>query len=106
MKPKKILKMLFICLIILFSLAYLIEKTGYYEYHLQQKKNLTSEQMKQFEKDVQEGKKVDLNQYLEKTVVDYSSSLTRSATAVSLKVNKTINFFLKDGLKILEKFIK
>ena len=70
------------------------------------KKNLTKEQMKKFEADIEKGNEIDLNDYLENTSVDYSNSLTRTTTNVSLKINKTLKIFLKDGFKIFEKFVK
>lgn len=106
MKLGKVMKYIFFIFLFLFLGAYLIEKTGYYEYNLQRKKNLTTEQMNQFERDVAAGKKVDLNHYLESTTVDYSNSLTRSTVEISLKVNKCLKVFLTDGFKIFEKFIK
>ena len=62
--------------------------------------------MKKFEADIQKGNEIDLNDYLENTSVDYSNSLTRTTTNVSLKINKTLKIFLKDGFKIFEKFVK
>ena len=106
MKNKKIIKLIFFTFFFAFIGAYLIEKTGYYEYNLQRKKNLTQEQMKRFEKDIQKGNDIDLNDYLESTSVDYSNLLTRTTTDISLKLNKTLKTFLKYGFKIVEKFVK
>lgn len=106
MKHKKIFKFVFLAFFFAFIGAYLIEKTGYYEYNLQRKKNLTKEQMKKFEADIEKGNEIDLNDYLENTSIDYSNSLTRTTANVSLKLNKTLKIFLKDGFKIFEKFVK
>lgn len=106
MKPKHLLKLFCILLMLTFIGAYLIEMSGYYEYNLQSKRNLTTEQMEQFEKDIKEGKDIDLNQYLEQTKVDYSNKLTRSTSQISLKINDYLKEFLTNGFHLFEKFIK
>ncbi len=106
MKHKKLLKFICLTLMMIFLGAYLIEMSGYYEYNLQTRKNLTTEQMKQFEKDIQEGKEVDLESYLESTTVDYSNKLTRTTSEVSIQVNQYLKEFLTKGFKMFEKFVK
>lgn len=106
MKYKKVIKFCFCGIILIFLLSYFIEYTGYYEYNLQSRKNLTEEQIKQFESDVKEGKKIDLNSYLENTTIDYSNSLTRTTSQANLKLNEYLKKFLTGGFDILGKFIK
>ena len=103
MKKKKILKFLIEVILIVFIFSYVIEKSGYYEYNLQSKKNMTEEEIKKFEKDIKEGKKLDIKNYLNETKTDYSNNLTRSTSTFSLNLNKylikiitnTTNFFSK-----------
>ena len=103
---KKVIKLIFFLFLFAFLGAYLIEKTGYYEYNLGKKKNVTEEEIKRFEEDVKNGEDMDLSKYLEDTVVDYSSPLTRSTTRVSLKVNGYLKTFLSDGFKVFMRFVK
>lgn len=106
MKHKKMVKFFcaFVTLIFLFS--YFIEVSGYYEYNLQNKKNLTEDQIKQFELDVKEGKNIDLDSYLKDTQVDYSNKLTQTTSEASIKLNDYLKNFLSNTFKILEKFVK
>ena len=60
MKNKKIAKLFLYIILISFIFSYFIEKSGYYEYNLQTKRNLTEKEIKKFEQDVREGKKVDI----------------------------------------------
>ena len=106
MKYKKVIKFSFGGIILIFLFSYFIEYSGYYEYNLQSKKNLTEEQIKKFEDDVKNGKEIDLNSYLEKTTIDYSNSLTRSTSQANLKLNEYLKKFLTGGFDILGKFIK
>ena len=106
MNKKKIFKVVFVILFVAFIISYAIEKTGYYEYNLQNKKNLTEDQIKQFELDVKEGKDIDLDRYLKDTQVDYSNKLTQTTSQASIKLNDYLNNFLSNTFKILEKFVK
>ena len=103
MKSKKMVKLLIEVVIIVFIFSYAIEKSGYYEYNLQEKKNMTEDEIKKFENDVKMGKNVDVKDYLNDVTKDYSSNLTRSASTFSLNlnryliktINETINIFIK-----------
>ena len=106
MKNKKIFKFIIYSIIILFIFSYTIEETGYYEYNLHNKKNLTEKEIKQFEKDVKEGKEIDLKDYLQDNTIDYSSNLTKSTTNISLKLNKYIKIILTNYFDIFQKLIK
>lgn len=106
MKHKKKLKLVCILLIFIFLCSYIIEMSGYYEYNLQSRKNLTEEQMQQFEADIKTGKEVDLTKYLKETSLDYSNKLTRTTTEVSIKLNDYLKSFLTNGLKIISQLVK
>lgn len=106
MSLKKIIKGVAILLIIIFLYSYFIEKTGYYEYNLGNKKTLTDEQIKQFELDVKSGKSIDLDSYLKETSVDYSNKLTRRTSNISLKLNDYLKNILTGTFDVLEKFVR
>lgn len=89
----------------IFLCSYFIETNGYYEYHLSKQKELTSNQMEQFEKDVKEGKDIDLNSYLTNDYVDYSNSLTRRASEVSLRLNDYLKRMIGNIFRVLEKLV-
>lgn len=95
MKKKHLIKniALFICLI--FMCSYVVSKSGYYEYSMQSKKNLTDIEIKQFESDIKEGKYVDITDYLKEKQTDYTSPLTR----ITIKISRNINNYLKEGLE-------
>ena len=95
MNKKKIAKNVFIVLFFAFVVSYAIEKSGYYEYNLQNKVIMTNEAMARFEKDLADGKDVTKEDYIVSTERDYTSSLTRTTNKVSVKVNK----FLKKGIE-------
>ena len=106
MKSKKIIKLLVYIILIAFFLSYIIEKSGYYEYNPQNKKNLTEEEIKQFEKDVKEGKDIDINNYLKDNKIDYSNKLTKTTSSVSIKLNKYLTKAINNTFDIFGKLIK
>lgn len=101
MDKKKIARTIFIVLFLAFVVSYIIEKTGYYEYNLQNKVIMTNEAIAQFEKDLAEGKDVTKEDYVVTTEKDYTSSLTRTTNKVSVKVNQ----FLKKGIEGVFKIV-
>ena len=65
---KKIIKLLVYLIVISFLCSYLIDKTGYYEYSLNNKKNLTEESIKRFEEDVKKSLEAGMNGHLSKPI--------------------------------------
>lgn len=106
MDKKKIFKVIFMCLFIAFIISYVIEKTGYYEYNLQNKTVMTNEAMAQFEKDLKEGKDVREEQYVVSTEKDYTSTLTRGTNKVSIKVNELLKKGIEGMFKVLGTFVE
>ena len=100
MDKKKILKIVFIVLFLSFIIAYVIEKSGYYEYNLRNKTVLTKESMEKFEKDVSEGRDFVVN-----TSTDYTTKLTRGTNKVSTKVNDVLKKGIESVFKVLGKFV-
>ena len=95
MDKKKILKIVFIVLFLSFIIAYVIEKSGYYEYNLRNKTVLTKESMEKFEKDVSEGRDVSIEDYVVNTSTDYTTKLTRGTNKVSTKVNDVLKAYFE-----------
>ena len=106
MKKKKVIKVLVYSVLVLFFFSYFIEKTGYYEYNLQKKKNLTEEEIEQFEEDVKAGKDIDINSYLKSDSIDYSNRLTRTTSEVSINLNRYLKRAINNTLYMFEKLIK
>lgn len=96
---KKFGRMILILICFSFIVTYIIYETGYYEYKLQNRTVLTKEQMERFEKDVNDGKDVTLEDYFVETEVDYTNKLTDVTVNVSSKVNS----YLKKGVELIFK---
>ena len=99
MDKTKVSKFIIILICFCFVVSYIIYETGYYEYKLQNRTVLTKEQMKQFEKDVQDGKDVTLNDYLVETEIDYSNKLTDT----TVKISNKVTLYFKKGIELVFK---
>lgn len=95
MKKHNFLKTLFILVFLLFLALYIASKTGYYEKSVKDKTFLTNKKLKEFEKDISEGKNVDAKDYFPKEV-DYSNVFTKSANNISNKIGLVVNSKVKN----------
>ena len=103
---KKIVKLAVYLIVIIFLCSYFMTTSGYYEYNLQNKKNLTEEAILKFEQDVKEGKEIDINDYLVDTNIDYSNKLTQTTSNISIKLNDYLKNILTNSLGIFEELVK
>lgn len=76
-------KKIMIVLIIIFLGLYIASVSGYYEARVSNKVALTDEAIKNFEKDVLEGKTVDINTYIQNEDIDYSNKFTKAGENVA-----------------------
>lgn len=106
MNTKKFVKLIIVVIVVIFFYAYITETSGYYEYSIRNKSNLTEEQIKRFEEDVKEGRDIDINEYTADTSVDYSNKLTKTTTKVSLEINSYLRDRIRDVFRILDKMVE
>ena len=90
MKGKNVFRIVIFTLIILYTVLYIAQAMGYYEYTNRKTNSLTEEAVEQFEKDVKAGKKVNASDYL-KEENDYNNNLSKSGMVVSNLIEKTFN---------------
>ena len=99
-KMHPVIKVL-IFLFIAFLIMYLSKETGYYEYKTYTKTKLTEEAMKKFEKDVSDGKNVNIKDYLIDEHIDYSNVFSKTGYFISSGVESIMNDGIKKTLKVL-----
>lgn len=87
------LKGIVVLFILYISLTIAIE-TGYYEAKLSEQTTITNEAMEQFEKDVREGKEVDITDYVSTVHKDYSNQTTKAGVLFS----STVEDFMAKGI--------
>ena len=96
-----VMLVLFIVFICIFSSS----TSGYYEYSNNKKNVFTEDKIKEFEKDVEEGKNIDIKNYVEDNSKDYSNKITRLGDNLSDLVYNSANFVLKGSFKVIERIL-
>lgn len=103
-KPKipKVLKFIFFTLVFAFICLYFAGMTGYYTKIVSRNTYLTSEAIIAFEKDVSEGKRVDIKDYIKTPKKDYRNFCAE----VGFKISDGIDKLLNDGVVWVLKILK
>ncbi len=77
-------------------------KSGYYESTIKKNTLLTSEAIKEFEKDVLEGKAVDIKDYINAEVNDYRNKYS----TLGYNISGAIDSVLNEGVKHFSNLLK
>ena len=84
-----------------FFALYLSQSTGYFEYRNSKKVALTNEQIKKIEKDVKEGKNIDIENYIDSNNKSYQNSLSKAGLSISNVTEKAIQKIIGGSFKVL-----
>ena len=87
---KKTLEILFLLLFLVSVFIILSSETNYYEYSNNKKAIVTEENIKRFEEDISNGKKIDISNYINNDSKDYSNKVTNLGDNISNLLNKTV----------------
>lgn len=99
-------KFVFIILFVAFLTLYVSNQTGYFEYQQRQNVILTEEKIKQFEIDVKNGVKLDIEKYLEDTKINYNNKTSKLGLFLSNKLGEYFKNGIEKTFKILNEFVK
>lgn len=105
-KKNKIYKFIFMVFFISFIVVYFSELTGYYEYQNHKKSTLTEEKIKQFEKDVAEGKEVDINDYVVVEEKNYNNGLSKLTSKLSDGISNLVESGVENTFKFLSNLVE
>ena len=83
-------KKLLIVSFLIFMGLYISSISGFYESKLSNKVSLTDEAIKEFEKDVLNGKEIDIVTYIDNKNIDYSNKFTNAGEKFSEAVTKIV----------------
>lgn len=93
----KFIKVSVFIIVIVFLVMFFSSSSGYYEYELNKKSNLTQDAIDRFEQDVRDGKEIDINDYLIEDNKDYSNTFSNAG----LKISNNIEKFFSEGVKLI-----
>lgn len=80
---KKIFRYTFFSLLVGFTAIYISQATGYYEYEQYRNAVLTKEKIAQFERDLADGKNIDVNDYLTNDLPNYENNISKLGLNIS-----------------------
>ena len=101
----KYLNSFLLLLFFVFATIYIFEKTGYYEYELHKQTVLTNEAIKQFEEDVQAGKNVRIEDYLDSKTKNYNNSISNIGHNISTYLGDTTRSIIRGTFEALGNWI-
>lgn len=104
-KITKVFKFLLFTSFITFFALYLSVSAGYYEYKNSKKVALTSKQIKEFEKDINEGKNIDIKKYIEANNKNYNNKISSTGLSISKKTQKCVQILIEKSFKFLSKLV-
>lgn len=97
----KAFKYIFLILVISFFILVVASQSGYYEYGQKRNTKMTDEAIKKFEKDLQSGKNIDIESYINTKDVNYNNRMSNLGDKCSKGIEKVI----VSGFKLLFKYI-
>ena len=100
--PNKLLKIVLL-FFVLFLIMYISKETGLYEYNTYTKTRLTNDAIAKFEKDINNGKNVSLEDYVSNEYKDYSNIVSKTGSALGNLIEIVMNDGIKKTLKVLNK---
>lgn len=89
-------------LFVIFLCLYAISVSGYVEVENKNRTLYTEEQIQRFESDVMNGKEIDINEYIDNSVVDYSNTVSDAGEELSLMIDELFDM----SFEYLEKIFK
>ena len=90
-----LIKIIILSLVVFFLVLVFAEKSGYLKTKEEKNKILTEEQIEIFERDIAQGKKVDINDYVVDNYKDYTNEVSNNFYRVSLKLEKGVDEIIK-----------
>lgn len=103
---KKLFNSILFALFTLFVSLYIASNAGYYEYQSKEKTELTKKQIIEFEKDIANGKKVNIKNYLKKDTKNYDNKITKLGNRVEDIIDYGMKSTFEATFKFFEKLIE
>lgn len=103
---KFIVKGFCFALVVVFLVMIFTSSSGYYEYELNKKTTLTNEAIEKFERDLKDGKSIDIDDYVVKDDKNYDNRISKIGNSISNKIDNVMSTGIKYLFKYIEKSIK
>ena len=104
MKGKNIFRLVVFTLIILYTIIYIAQAMGYYEYSNHKNNSLTKNAVEQFEKDVKAGKTIKASDYI-KEQNNYNNKISKAGIFISSTIETVFDSVMKVVFKEVSKAV-
>ena len=104
-KINKLFKYTLLTSFITFFALYISVSAGYFDYKNSKKVALTNSQIRQCEKDINEGKNIDIKKYIEKNNSNYQNKISETGLSLSKQTQKCVQIIIGKSFKILSKLV-
>ena len=91
----KLFLIILLTFFVFYTVLFIGYQNGYYKNKYQKAKELTESQIIEFEKDIHEGKSIDLKEYVFYERRDYTNNLSKNIYRVSLELEKVIDYVVR-----------
>ena len=105
-KANKYAVRIFNLLLIGFIILYFSKSSGYYEFAEHKQVELNEEQIKKFESDVENGKNVNINDYIETRDIKYNNVVSDIGYGISDQISKIMTNGMDGTFDFLEQMFK
>lgn len=102
---KKVFLIFMGLLFIIFLIIFCSSKSNYYEYSNYKKMAVTNDKIEQFEKDINEGKNVNINDYIKDESKDYSNNITKVGDFISNNIFEISGKVVKISYNFISKVV-
>lgn len=102
---KKVFLIFMALLFIIFLIIFCSSKSNYYEYSNYKKMVVTNDKIEQFEKDINEGKNVNINDYIKDESKDYSNNITKVGDFISNNIFEISGKVVKISYNFISKVV-
>lgn len=106
MNKNKLFFLFFGILFILFLGLYIANASGYYQTVQKKKTVLTNEKIKQFESDIEEGKSIDIDSYVEKNTKKYNTKTSDKLYSISTSLSNGLDSVFKFLFKEVSNYVE
>ena len=97
---------IFFILFIVFLAIYIFSTSGYYEFEQHNRMVLTEEKIKEFEKDISDGKEIDIKNYVVNDKPNYQNNISKFGSMLSTNFEKFIQSSIETTFKFFSKILE
>lgn len=105
MNKEKVFNTILLILFLTFIGIYVTNASGYQEYEMYKKTELTKEQIEKFENDIKDSKSIDINDYINDSDKNYANNFSKRSLSISNFMGKYIKKSISSVFDFMSKLL-